>query len=105
MTRSVIIVLIRRTRKNDFWGDAIFFPTHPLLKIHSYKSTVFTNDDVDMNFRDFKNTNEENALYLANLTGEEPMISILIIKGAKKGCLSLPKPPLRDTTYIEFFVP
>ena len=46
----------------------------------------------DMNL---KNINSENALYLANLTCDKPVISTLIAKGAKKGCLSL---------HIEFFV-
>mgnify|MGYP002625395269 CR=1 FL=1 len=56
----------------------------------------------DMNL---KNANGESALYLASLTRDKQVVSTLVAKGAKKGCLSVPKPLLRDTTHVEFFVP
>ena len=78
----------------------------PLMFASVYNNAVtvkfLVENGADMNL---KNINGESALYLASLTCDKPVISTLITKGAKKGCLSLPKPLLRDTTHVQFFVP
>ncbi len=78
----------------------------PLMFASVYNNAVtvkfLVENGADMNL---KNVNGESALYLTSLTCDKPVISTLIVKGAKKGCLSLPKPLLRDTTHVEFFVP